>query len=216
MKTVAQFWPELVKLTTPWGLDNKQQREIQSLVLEGIEALPVIAIDSYEAATSTHIAYGGMSINDKFKLGAASEKELNGVKTELILITRLAIRLTTQDFTVYDGLRTLKEQQAHVKAGTSKTHNSKHLQGLAVDLVPWINGKPVWDWDGCYKIAQAFDAAATHLGYANKVRWGGAWDRMLSDFGNPDDWAAYETEVSQYHKRTGKSFVDGPHFEWVG
>ena len=157
---------------------------------------------------------GGMVIQNKYKLGAASMKELAGVKSELVEIVKLAIQLTTQDFTVYDGMRTLKEQQLHVANGTSKTLDSMHLKGLAVDLVPWINGKPVWDWDGCYKIAQAMDAAATHFGYANKIRWGGAWDRKMSYFGSPVDWREYETEVSQYHRRTGKSFVDGPHFEW--
>lgn len=175
---------------------------------------PLEATDSASWAIGAELI-GGMRITDEYRLGKASLKELAGVKVELIAIVNLAIRITTQDFTVYDGLRTLKEQQAHVKAGTSKTMQSKHLQGLAVDLVPWINGKPVWDWDGCYKIAQAVDAAATHLGFANQIRWGGAWDRVLGDFGSAQDWLAYDREVIAYGKRTGKSFVDGPHFEWL-
>ena len=149
-----------------------------------------------------------------FVFGKSSLKELEGVKTELVLLARRALELSTQDFCVYDGLRTVKEQAAHVKAGTSKTMQSKHLQGLAIDLVPWINGKPTWDWDGCYKIACAADAAATEQGIAHKIRWGGAWDRTLADFGG--DVSLYKKEVEAYAARhPGKDFIDGPHFEWV-
>lgn len=147
-----------------------------------------------------------------FKFGASSERELVGVNADLVRVTRLALQYCTQDFTVYDGIRTLKEQQQHVKNGTSKTMQSKHLQGLAVDLVPWINGAPKWDWDGCYKIACAVDKAATELGLAHRITWGGAWDRRLSDFGG--DVSAYAKEVQLYQARhPGPDFIDGPHFE---
>jgi peptidoglycan L-alanyl-D-glutamate endopeptidase CwlK len=150
-----------------------------------------------------------------FKFSAASEKELQGVDKRLVACARRALELSTQDFTVFDGLRTLKEQQQHVANGTSKTMQSKHLDGLAVDLVPYINGKPTWDWTGCYKIALAMDQAATELGLAHLITWGGAWDRKLSDFGS-DGWDAYKSETEKYVSRTGKTFLDGPHFEIEG
>jgi peptidoglycan L-alanyl-D-glutamate endopeptidase CwlK len=150
--------------------------------------------------------------DSKFKLGASSQRELVGVNSDLVAVTVLALKYSLQDFTVYDGLRTVKEQQTHVKNGTSRTMQSKHLSGLAVDLVPWINGGPVWDWDGCYKIACAMDLAATELGVAHRITWGGAWDRRLSDFGG--DPSAYAKEVQAYKERhAGKDFIDGPHFE---
>src|SRR3546814_18779136 len=76
--------------------------------------------------------------------------------------------------------------QQHVANGTIQTMKSKHLDGLAVDLVPWV-GKPVWAWDRIYPIAFAMDQAATELGLASKIRWGGAWDRVLSAFGGSID-----------------------------
>lgn len=150
-----------------------------------------------------------------FVLGKASLKELEGVKAELVAVVKLAIQMTTQDFTVFDGIRTVKEQQQHVANGKSQTMKSKHLDGLAVDLVPWVNGKAVWDWTKIYAIAFAMDQAATQLGCADKIRWGGAWDRVLSDFGN--DLDDYRKECEAYAKRhPGKDFLDGAHFEWVG
>lgn len=152
-------------------------------------------------------------VSSKFVLSQASLKELTGVKPELVAVVKRAIQLTTQDFTVYDGIRSVKEQQAHVAAGTSKTMKSKHLEGLAVDLVPWV-GKPVWEWERIYPIAFAMDQAATELGFANHIRWGGAWDRTLADFGN--QLADYKKECALYSQRhPGKDFLDGPHFEWV-
>jgi peptidoglycan LD-endopeptidase CwlK len=148
----------------------------------------------------------------KFKLGAGSMKELNGVNGDLVRCVMLAITISPIDFCVYDGIRSVKEQQQHVKNGTSKTMQSKHLNGLAVDLVPWIGGKPVWDWKGCYQIAWAMDQAATQLGMADRITWGGAWDRRLSDFGG--DLGSYEQEVTRYRSRhAGSDFLDGPHFE---
>lgn len=147
-----------------------------------------------------------------FKFGAASLRELQGVNVDLVRCVHLALSYCSQDFCVYDGIRTYKEQQAHVANGTSKTMQSKHLQGLAVDLVPWVNGQPKWEWNLIWPIAAAMDKAATELGLANRITWGGAWDRRLSDFGG--DSAAYEKVVRDYSERhPGKDFIDGPHFE---
>lgn len=154
-----------------------------------------------------------------FKFGATSEKELIGVKPELVSVARKALTLSTQDFMIFDGLRTKKEQAANVAKGVSQTMNSKHLaQGdgfsHAFDAVPVVNGKPVWDWKLIYPVAFAIDQAATELGYANRIRWGGAWDRTLGDFGGSAD--AYRIACANYCERhPGKDFIDGPHFEWI-
>ena len=187
-------------------ITSDEYEKIRSLMLkeENPGHSKGIATDPAESAVT--------QTKSKFKFGAASLKELEGVNIDLIRMTHLALQYSTQDFCVYDGLRTVKEQQAHVRNGTSRTMQSEHLKGLAVDLVPWINGKPTWDWDGCYKIACAVDQAATELGIADRITWGGAWDRRLSDFGG--DQSEYAREVQEYQKRhAGKDFIDGPHYQ---
>lgn len=148
-----------------------------------------------------------------FVLGKASLAELKGVNDDLQKCVRLALGYYTAiDFRVFDGIRTLTEQAGYVKAGTSKTMKSKHLQGLAVDLVPIIGGVLKWDWVGCYEIAKAMDRAATELGIAHRITWGGAWDKQLDDFGG--EAAAYAQAVEDYKRRhPGPDFIDGPHFE---
>lgn len=200
------------------GAVSQDQADHFSKLLQG--KLDVVDAPAFSQQDGEEVNRNTVAVKDVsgFKFGKASLKELEGVKTELVLLSRRALELSTQDFCVYDGLRTVKEQEAYVAKGTSQTMNSKHLKGLAVDLVPWINGKPTWDWDAIYPIACAVDAAAREMGIENKIRWGGAWDRLLSDFhGDP---AAYKRVVEEYGARQralGKSkvFIDGPHFEWV-
>lgn len=157
-----------------------------------------------------------------FEFGAKSEAEFKGMKPELAAVFRSALKYSTQDFGLFDGLRTEAEQAKYVAAGTSQTMESMHRiqsdgYGHAGDLVPWVDGKYVWDWDRIYPIVLAVDLAATELGCANKIIWGGAWDRRLSDFSG--DASAYKKACQDYvarRKADGHNsvFIDGPHFEW--
>lgn len=152
-----------------------------------------------------------------FSLGAKSRKELAGVDPRLVRVVERAITITKCDFTVHDGIRTIAEQRRYVAQGVSKTMKSKHLQGLAVDLVPWIDGKPRWWWPQIYQIAAAMRDAALDLNVP--IRWGVVWDRRLNDLapGVTDPAAladALRDEGLAYNVRhTGKDFPDGPHFE---
>lgn len=105
-----------------------------------------------------------------YVLSKRSRSNLEGVHPDLVAVVELAIHLTTQDFTVIEGLRTLERQEKLVAKGASKTMNSRHLTGHAVDLVPY----PVaWDWPLFYPIADAMKLAADELGV--DLEWGGDW-----------------------------------------
>ena len=80
-----------------------------------------------------------------YSLSSKSLKELVGVHPDLAFCVTEAIKITTQDFMVLDGVRTAQEQQKLVDRGVSKTNNSYHLYGLAVDLVAYVKGKPSWE-----------------------------------------------------------------------
>lgn len=81
-----------------------------------------------------------------YKLGKNSLNELEGVHPLLVFAVKEAIKITKQDFAVFDGLRTQREQEKLVARGVSKTNNSYHLYGLAVDLVPYVDGKLIWEY----------------------------------------------------------------------
>jgi len=108
-----------------------------------------------------------------FTFGRSSERELIGVKPELVKVVRECLLYSPVDFAVFDGLRTKAEQLAMVESGASKTMNSRHLTGDAVDLVPVISGRLRWDWGACRKIAVVMKDTAIRHGV--RITWGGDW-----------------------------------------
>jgi peptidoglycan L-alanyl-D-glutamate endopeptidase CwlK len=154
-----------------------------------------------------------------FAFGPVSLHNLENVKPELVTLAHKALSLSTQDFCITCGLRTPQAQLIAVAQGHSKTEHSKHLiqpDGLshAIDAVPWVDGKPSWDWEHIYAVAAAFHQAAKELGIAENIRWGGVWDRTMFDLGeSPDDFHAAVDAYAARH--AGPDLLDGPHYEWV-
>jgi len=86
-----------------------------------------------------------------YKLGKRSQKRLIGVHPEIAFAVHEAIKICKIDFGVTEGVRTMKRQRKLVKQGKSKTLRSYHLNGLAVDLVPYIKGNYRWDNSNAFK-----------------------------------------------------------------
>ncbi|MFC5388423.1 M15 family metallopeptidase [Brevundimonas bullata] len=111
-----------------------------------------------------------------FRLSQRSRARLAGVHPDLVAVVEAAIRRTEVDFMVTEGLRDLARQAALVKAGASRTLNSRHLTGHAVDVAALIEGQVRWDWPLYGRIAGAFKAAARDLNIP--LTWGGDWTRL--------------------------------------
>ena len=111
-----------------------------------------------------------------FRLSRRSRDRMVGVHPALVAVVEAAIVRTPVDFMVTEGLRTPARQAALVKAGASRTLNSRHLTGHAVDVAALIEGQVRWDWPLYPRIAQAFKAAALEL--KTPLVWGGDWTRL--------------------------------------
>jgi peptidoglycan L-alanyl-D-glutamate endopeptidase CwlK len=109
----------------------------------------------------------------RFQLSAPSLKRLNGVHPDLVRVVKRAIAITTLDFTVLEGLRTLERQRQLVAQGRSQTLNSRHLTGHAVDLAPLENGQAVWDWPAYGTLSEIVKQAARDENVP--LEWGGDW-----------------------------------------
>ncbi|VAW91653.1 Phage endolysin [hydrothermal vent metagenome] len=145
-----------------------------------------------------------------YALGTKSLKELEGVNDDLIKVVKRAIELTAQDFSVHDGIRTIDDQKKLVASGASKTMNSRHITGNAVDLVPYINGRLRWEWEPIYIIADAVRTAANEFDVP--LRWGGCWDVTFTETdASPEDLV--EDYVARRRAAGKRAFIDGPHFE---
>ena len=90
-----------------------------------------------------------------FKLSSRSLGRLDGVDERLSNIVKKAIQYTKIDFGVIQGLRSIEEQKELVAKGLSKTMNSKHLEGRAVDLMAYLNGRACWEVNVYDEIADA-------------------------------------------------------------
>ena len=106
-----------------------------------------------------------------FILSARSLARLHGVQPSLVRVVKKAITLTGVDFSVVEGVRTLAKQREYFIKGKSKTMNSRHLTGHAVDLAPWLNGTIDWENESGFKeVARAMKAAAYQCGIT--IEWG--------------------------------------------
>ena len=117
-----------------------------------------------------------------FKFSKLSEDRLQGVKPQLASVVRRALEICAVDFMVVEGLRTIERQRELYAQGRTKpgpkvtwTLHSKHLEGNAVDLAPFVNGKV--DWNNL----KNFDAIAKAMLQASRelsvpIRWGADWD----------------------------------------
>ncbi len=80
-------------------------------------------------------------MSEKFRFSQRSEKNLAGVKPQLVAVVRRALALSDVDFGITEGLRTKERQKQLVAEGKSQTMNSRHLTGDAVDVVAYV-GSP--------------------------------------------------------------------------
>ena len=121
-------------------------------------------------------------------LGTRSLSRLEGVHPDLVRVIKRAALMSDMDFTVLEGLRTMKRQKELLAARATTTLKSRHLDGHAVDIAPMIGGTVRWDWPLYHRLAAIVKDAALHEKVP--VEWGGGW----------------------------KTFPDGPHWQlpWKG
>ena len=125
-------------------------------------------------------------------LGTRSLSRLEGVHPDLVRVVKTAAAMSDLDFTVLEGLRTVERQKQLFAQKATKTMNSRHLTGHAVDLAPMIGGKISWDWPLYNRLAKIVKAAAA----VEKVplQWGGDW-RAFKDGPHWElPWAFYPKE----------------------
>ena len=90
-------------------------------------------------------------------------------------LARVVQRLTDEGvaFKLIEGVRSLERQRMLFASGKSKTMNSRHLTGHAVDLAPLMNGRICWDWPAFHILAEAVKASAKAENVP--IEWGGDW-----------------------------------------
>ena len=123
-----------------------------------------------------------------FEFGKKSRKRLETTEPFVQEIMHEVLSITPYDFGIpeFGGRRTIEQQEQLVKQGKSKTMNSKHLKGEAIDICRYMGGVEYsFERKHILPIADIVKQVAKDKGY--KVKWGGDW----------------------------LNFVDAPHFEFT-
>ena len=151
-----------------------------------------------------------------FKLSNRSLEKLEGVNPVLVETVKEAIKLSSVDFGVIYGVRSLEEQKKLYESKRSQTMKSKHLiqddkTSHAVDLMAYDGSNPSWDLVMYDDIADAMKAAALKTGA--KISWGAAW--QIDDITKWDGTMeqAMNAYVDLRRGQGRRPFIDGPHFE---
>ena len=123
----------------------------------------------------------------KFVLGKTSVEELSKINPILKQLANMAISRSEVDFGILKlgGIRTAAEQHELFLAGRSKVDGlvkpTTHQTGMAVDLVPYINGKYTWeDHEAFHLINKAVLESWKEMDVTEyKLVWGGDWKTFL-------------------------------------
>jgi peptidoglycan L-alanyl-D-glutamate endopeptidase CwlK len=121
-----------------------------------------------------------------------SINSLKGIHPDLRRVIDRALQDGPLDFIVIEGLRTMQRQRELFASGASKTMNSRHLTGHAVDLLPIGKDGPAFDWPLYDKLGPAVKAAADAEGV--DIEWGGDWAKFRDGPHFQLSWDAYPTE----------------------
>jgi len=102
-------------------------------------------------------------------LNERSLKALVGVHPDLVAVVKRAAEIMPGGFIITEGMRTKERQRILFAKGLSKTLNSRHLYGLAVDFAPLIDTdgdgdtEVTWKTPAFLPVIKAFRQAAAEL-----------------------------------------------------
>ncbi|MDG4657522.1 M15 family metallopeptidase [Ectobacillus antri] len=82
------------------------------------------------------------------------------------------------DILIYETIRTVERQRQYVAQGVSRTMQSYHLVGQALDFVPIVNGKDEWS-----RSAYLQEPYRSAIAYAKSLgfEWGGDWTDFVDN-----------------------------------
>jgi len=129
-----------------------------------------------------------------YALGNASKGRLITCHRDIQTWVNASIEFSPVDFTVTDGYRGEEEQERAFEKGYSKAHfgqsphnNHDPVYGplsLAVDLVPYIDGKLDYENEGAFKTLHTYLRMVENElldggEISHTFDWGGAWGKFI-------------------------------------
>lgn len=117
-------------------------------------------------------------MTEQFRFSVRSLMNLD-VHPDLKAIAMRALELSPVDFIITDGGRTVAEQKENIRKGVSKTMNSRHLTGHALDFVALVERRVTYEKKYMIQIAEAFKKAGEEELGPGRIEWGGDWQSFV-------------------------------------
>ena len=111
------------------------------------------------------------------ELSKLSLERLEGVDECLKAVVIECAARCSFPFNVSEGVRTIEKQREYYHQGKSKTMNSKHLTGKAVDLYPLTMNRKQVDWSRFEDLADLMFQVAKDQD--TEIVWGGHWKTFV-------------------------------------
>lgn len=133
----------------------------------------------------------------KYRFSNSSLMRMKAVDPRLVILVATYMSLGKKDIGVTYGVRTQQEQDDLRRQGKSQVTRSKHIpiqetvvtqngykmntmEGNAIDIVAYKNGKPCWDREYYKDIIEDMKAIVKHFRWENDFNFG--WDfKTLND-----------------------------------
>ncbi|NBT57503.1 M15 family peptidase [bacterium] len=130
------------------------------------------------------------------------------VHPELVRVFDEAVNFYSKKIRIIEGLRSVQRQNQLYLQGKTKTLDSRHLTGHALDLVTQDNGNILWDEPNAIQLAAAIRASAIKCGVP--IRWGGCWQEINTVVNLKQAATDY---VARLKAQKRKPLIDMVHFE---
>lgn len=110
------------------------------------------------------------------RLTRADERKLVGLSPSLVAVVRHVAASYDGRFIIVEGKRSMVRQRELYRTGKSRTLNSKHLIGHALDVAPMLGDAVSWNWDDFTPLVEAAKRSASALGVPMIFGYDWGWD----------------------------------------
>ena len=116
-------------------------------------------------------------MDNKYHFGIRSLKNLTGVHPDLVKLMQESIKNSPYDFAIIEGLRSPERQREMYNTGKSQTLLGRHIEGMAIDLMVYVDGKGTW-------LNKYYNELSTHiktvaLSLNIPIIYGGDWRSIV-------------------------------------
>lgn len=126
------------------GVEKRFGSKVKTSSVSLSSSEPVVGLSNSEKSSQFSFTKNADGLGRKYNTKTGAHPYIEGFANEFIKQAKKELNL---DLVVTQGYRSSADQQKYLEGGTSQVGpgSSWHNWGMAVDIVPSVNGQPTWD-----------------------------------------------------------------------